>query len=250
MSSPDQWKEAFERDGFVHVRGFLNADELQEVYEALEAYKKELVPSFRPESHKALYDDIGGRRALKQLVDMHDSSPFFNGMLTGERATHLAVILLGENALPQTLEYFEKCPEVGTPTPAHQDGFYFCLKPNHAVTLWLALDDCNQENGCLHYVKGSHRGGVMDHNSSGVSGFSQGLAKPFWSEKDVAHLEVNKGDVLAHHSLTIHFADANTSVRQRRSIGMIFYGQSAKRDEEAWQRYQENLSAQRKMTAK
>lgn len=239
-------KAAFDNDGFVHVPGFLIAHELLVLREALDRYKREVVPQLATDSHRAIYDEVNGFRHLKQLVDMQASDRYFRSLLEGERASGLASALLGEKALPQTVEYFAKAPERGTPTPPHQDGFYFCLTPNHAVTLWLALDDCDTENGCLQYVKGSHRAGVLDHGASGVAGFSQGLAERYWSADDVTCMHIAAGDLLAHHSLTIHFADANSSTRPRRSIGLIYYGTSARRDEQAWQRYQDSLAAQRR----
>ena len=81
----------------------------------------------------------------------------------------------GEPVVPQGAEYFNKPAKIGKPTPAHQDGYYFKLKPNHAVTLWLALESVDAENGCVRYVQGSHRHGLRAHGRSGVLGFSQGM---------------------------------------------------------------------------
>ena len=41
-------------------------------------------------------------------------------------------------------------PGVDHPTPPHQDNYYFNLKPLNVV-IWLALDDVDDENGCLRY---------------------------------------------------------------------------------------------------
>lgn len=50
-----------------------------------------------------------------------------------------------------------KPPRIGKGTPPHQDGYYFMLEPNEAVTMWMALEDVNEENGCVRYVKESHK---------------------------------------------------------------------------------------------
>jgi hypothetical protein len=57
-----------------------------------------------------------------------------------------------------------------------QDGFYFHIKPNKAVTMWMALDAADEENGCLVYTTGSHKTGIRPHQASGVLGFSQKCA--------------------------------------------------------------------------
>ena len=243
MTDIDGLKQAFDHEGFVCLRGFLSGGEVSEVNFALDRYLEDRVPTL--DKDQVLYETLGGERVLKQLVDMHRVDPFFDGILNDRRTVDLATGLLGEPASPRTVEYFYKAPRVGTPTPAHQDGFYFCLKPNHALTLWLALVDCDGENGCLNYVRGSHLAGIQGHGDSGVVGFSQGLKGVDWDEADVARMQLHAGDLLVHHSKTIHFADANTSDRPRRALGMVYFANSSERDEAAWEHYQNSLTRQR-----
>ena len=240
-------KESFYRDGFVHIPGFLSTTELAEVVANLDRYKREVAPTLA--ENRVLYDRGGDERFLKQLVDMHEADGFFKRWLTSERTTSLASELLGEKASPQTLEYFEKAPRQGTPTPPHQDGYYFCLKPSKALTIWVAIDDCDDENGCLYYVRGSHREGIINHDSSNVTGFSQGLPPEHRNRREAVAMHVAAGDCLIHDSATIHYAGPNRSDRWRRSFGLVFYAANARRDEAAWERYVASLERQRRQTA-
>ena len=43
------------------------------------------------------------------------------------------------------LQYFNKSPGANKPTPPHQDGYYFMITPCEAVTMWLALDEVDDE---------------------------------------------------------------------------------------------------------
>jgi phytanoyl-CoA hydroxylase len=246
-TSAQDLKETFERDGFVHVPSFLSRAELAEVLSNLDRYKREVAPTLEP--NRVLFDRIGDEKFLKQLVDMQDADSFFKRWLNSERVGDLASELLGEQAIPQTLEYFEKAPRQGTPTPPHQDGYYFCLKPNLALTMWIAVDDCDDENGCLTYVRGSHRHGIINHESSNVTGFSQGLTKDHRDRSDAVAMHAKAGDCLIHHCATIHFAGPNRSDRWRRSFGLVFYAASAQRDMAAWERYQASVEHQRRQTA-
>jgi phytanoyl-CoA hydroxylase len=153
--------------------------------------------------------------------------------------------LLGEEVAPQGVQFFNKPPHIGTMTPPHQDGFYFCLVPNEATTVWIALDDIDSENGALHYWKGSHTKGVLDHTASHVLGFSQGLAsspKNNLEGETICH--VDRGGCLIHHSLMVHAAGPNRSERPRRALGLVYYGRSAQLDAEAYRRYQESVAEQ------
>lgn len=243
MQDRNVLKDRFDRDGYARFEGLLGPAQLAEFRERVERYIADTAPTL--EATRVLYEQQGGSRGVKQLVDMNLADTFFADLLTGPLFQERAAVLLGEEAVPQTVEYFNKPPRIGTPTPPHQDGFYFCLSPNHALTFWVALDDCDEQNGCMSYVRGSHRRGVIDHRASGVVGFSQGLGDFSWSDGDVDVMRVAAGDVLAHHSLTIHFAGTNRSERNRRSLGLIYYAASARRDPEAWERYQASLAAQR-----
>jgi phytanoyl-CoA hydroxylase len=240
-------KQSFDEQGFVHVSAFLSPVELEDVVSHLGRYKREVAPTLGP--NRVLYDTVGQEKFLKQLVDMQDADPFFANWLRSERVERLASELLGERAVPQTLEYFEKAPQQGTPTPPHQDGYYFCLKPNLALTMWVAIDDCDDDNGCLSYVPGSHKFGIIDHESSNVTGFSQGLPSDHRDRSKAKAQHVRAGDCLIHHCATIHFAGPNQSDRWRRSFGLVFYAESARRDMAAWERYQASVERQRRQLA-
>ena len=131
-------------------------------------------------------------------------------------------------------------------TPPHQDNYYFCLKPPNVVTVWLALDVVDAENGCLRYVRGSHQLGIRPHNRSNVLGFSQGISN--YSDADRAAevpILMQPGDAVVHHGNTIHRADANSSsTRQRRAFAQVFKGFSCQRDEAAFANYMANVKQQ------
>ncbi len=161
----------------------------------------------------------------------------------------LAEFLMHDKALAQNLQYFNKPPGVGRPTPAHQDGYYFMLNPCAALTMWLALEPVDEENGCVRYLPGSHRRGVRPHSRTTTLGFSQGISD--YGDEDRAaeqSIVAEPGDLLVHHAMTIHRANGNQSAtRTRKAIGLVYYGASAKEDKAAKAAYQEKLT--REMTA-
>lgn len=238
----DALKPAYDRDGFVVVRRFLPPAELAELTEELDRYVREVVPT-RPES-AAFFLDRARPETLKQLQDM-TGDPYFAGYATHPRWHELARALVGEAVTCQGPEWFNKPPASASPTPPHQDNYYFNLAPPNVVTVWLALDPVDDTNGCLRYVAGSHRRGVRPHARSNVLGFSQGIAD--YADADRAAevaVHLRPGDAVAHHGNTIHRADANFSDRHRRGFAMVFQGVSCRRDEAAFARYQAALREQ------
>jgi phytanoyl-CoA hydroxylase len=241
--SPIDLKKAkadFDRDGYCVIRQFLNEVELAELRGELDHYVSIRVPQLP--ATDAFYEIRTDPKTLKQLAHMKQNDPYFFELIRRKKWTRLARELLSDEVVPQELEWFNKPPLIGKPTPPHQDGHYFMLEPNEAVTMWLALDDVDESNGCMRYIAGSHRQGLRPHAKTYVLGFSQGISD-YGSSDFAAETPIcgKPGDLLVHHSLTIHRADGNPSPRHRRSLGFVYYAASARQDSGRLAEYQQGL---------
>lgn len=238
-----QLKTEYDQNGFVVVRNFLSPDLLLELRSQLDRYIGEVVPTL-PDWH-AFFEDRTRPETLKQMQHM-EGDPFFREYTLHSRWKSLAEALVGEAAACETPEWFNKPPGVIHPTPPHQDNYYFNLKPANVVTIWVALDPVDDENGCLRYVPGSHLRGFRPHTRSRVLGFSQGISD--YGAEDAAlerRVHLQPGDATAHHGMTIHRADPNRSIdRNRRAFAMVFKGVSCQRDEEGFARYEASYREQ------
>ncbi|MAT16133.1 MAG: phytanoyl-CoA dioxygenase [Planctomyces sp.] len=243
MSRFEPYRTAFESDGFVVVPQFYSPEEVATLKGEIDRYINEVLP--KGEAGQAFYQDPNDPTTLKQINNFENDA-WFAEMPLRERWKELAETLLGEEAHSKTPEWFNKPPEMNHPTPPHQDNYYFSLTPPQVLTMWLALDDVDEENGCLRYVPGSHREPIRAHGRTKVLGFSQGIDD--YSESDFARevaIHMQPGDVAIHHGDTIHRADANRSAdRHRRSLALVFRGVSCQRDEVAFARYQETMKQQ------
>ncbi|HVU87571.1 MAG TPA: phytanoyl-CoA dioxygenase family protein [Pirellulales bacterium] len=241
----EHFKADFDRNGFVVIPGFLAAEDFAELRHNLDRYIREVVPGLS--DGDAFYECREQPETLKQLQRM-SGDPYFADYRFHPRWVALAETLLGEPANAEPPEWFNKPPRTNHVTPPHQDNYYFCLTPPSVLTIWLALDDVDAENGCLRFVAGSHRRGYRAHCTSAILGFSQGIndyaAADFVQE---VAAPVRAGDAVVHSGMTIHRADANLSLtRQRRSFAMVFKGVSCQRDEAAYGRYRAAARQQRK----
>ena len=236
-------KRTFDGDGFVVVPQFLAPHELLELNRQLDRYIQEVVPGLS-DAH-AFYHERGRPETLKQMQFMQ-VDPFFHDYTSHAKWKTLAEMLVGEPALCESPEWFNKPAALEHPTPPHQDNYYFNLKPPNVVTIWLALDDVDDENGCLRYLPGSHHRGFRPHGRSNVLGFSQGITD-FSAADEAAErkIHLHPGDAVAHHGMTIHRAEPNrSSGRNRRAFAMVYKGVSCRRDEASFLRYQEAVKQQ------
>jgi len=239
----EQEKQAYDRDGFVVVRQLLPADQLKELTDNLDRYVAEVVPTLSDEH--AFYQDPAHPETLKQMQHMGVDS-FFMNYSSQPVWNALAEALVGEAVEAKQPEWFNKPPGTDHATPPHQDNYYFNLKPPNVVTIWMALDHVDDENGCLRYVPGSHLEGVRSHDATAVLGFSQGITDyGALEEAKEVPLHLAPGDVVAHHGNTIHRAEANrAATRNRRAFAMVLRGESCRRDEQAYARYEAALKSQ------
>lgn len=230
----------FDDLGYVALPGFLDADEVEELKHETERFINETVSGLPEEA--VYYEDKSDPATLKQVQRIHEHDDCFIRLATSEKVVGLAADLLGGPVLIQNMQYFNKIPQAGKATPPHQDGYYFMIKPQQALTMWLSLGYADASNGAVCYVPGSNRNGMRPHGATGTLGFSQGISD--WTDEDEAasvQMEAGPGDMLVHHSLTIHHANNNNSDRDRKSIGFIFYRTDVEIDEEAHAAYQKRL---------
>jgi len=102
----------------------------------------------------------------------------------------------------------------------HQDYSYWTrTKPMAHLSCWIGLDDSTRDNGCVHYVPGSHRWnllpvtGLADDMDAIQAVLSDKQKREF---KPVA-IELKSGEASFHHPLMVHGSFANRSDRPRRA---------------------------------
>ena len=233
--------EAFQADGYLHLPGYLDESALEAIKQTLKKVMDKI--NAFPEE-EVYYEDKADPTSLKQIQHLENKEKFFQQLISTGTIYELARELLQEKPIPKNIQYFNKPPKCGSATPAHQDGFYFMINPCRALTMWLALEEVDESNGCISYAKASHKLGLRKHQRTKTLGFSQGITDfPNPEDKEqIVKIKAQPGDLLIHDAMTIHSADKNLSSRSRKAIGFIYYAASAKVDEVAHTNYQRQLN--------
>ena len=103
----------------------------------------------------------------------------------------------------------------------HQDYSYWTRTVNmQHLTCWCGLDDATEENGCLQYVPGSHRWGLLEKPT--LAGEMDGLVAMLSEEQKAQFTPVaiplKAGYAAFHHPLLVHGSYANYSPRSRKAF--------------------------------
>jgi ectoine hydroxylase-related dioxygenase (phytanoyl-CoA dioxygenase family) len=109
----------------------------------------------------------------------------------------------------------------------HQDYSYWPLDSARGLTLWIALDDADPENGCLRYIPGTHTLGEKqpaDFYAGAAQPLRPGLPPLTASEREseAVYAPARAGEALAHDPLVWHMSPANRSPRPRRAWSLTW----------------------------
>jgi hypothetical protein len=125
--------------------------------------------------------------------------------------------ILGPDFVAWGTHYFCKLPGDGKPVSWHQDASYWPLTPAHTVTVWLAIDDADRENGCMRVIPGTHKLGHLEFDNSGVEENSVLPQKVVNAESYGAPMdfELAAGEISLHSDMLVHGSEPNRSARRR-----------------------------------
>jgi ectoine hydroxylase-related dioxygenase (phytanoyl-CoA dioxygenase family) len=111
--------------------------------------------------------------------------------------------------------------------PWHQDYSYWtrATPPNH-MTINILLDDATEENGCVHYIPGSHTWGLLPKVpfDGDMDAVKDSLPAPLRPLFQPVPARAKAGEASFHHSHAMHGSYGNKANRPRRAIVLNYMG--------------------------
>jgi ectoine hydroxylase-related dioxygenase (phytanoyl-CoA dioxygenase family) len=102
----------------------------------------------------------------------------------------------------------------------HQDYSYWIrTRPMAHLSCWIGLDDSTRENGCVHYVPGSHRWNLLPITglANDMNSIQTVLTDKQRKDFRPVAIELKKGEASFHHPLMVHGSFENKTDRPRRA---------------------------------
>ena len=163
-------------------------------------------------------------------------SPAFHDVLWNPAFLMAASQLLGDESVRFWHDQlFYKPAEHGGVVAWHQDYSYWTRTvPMAHLTCWTGLDDADQQNGCLYYVPGSHRWGLLDKPelAGDMDGLQKYLTDAQREEFKPVPIELKKGHATFHHPLMVHGSYENKTRRPRRAFVINVFADGVRSDTE------------------
>lgn len=130
-------------------------------------------------------------------------------------------------------QMFVKEPGTDAPTPWHQDLSFWPIRGEQICSFWIPCDPVTRANSGLMYVRGSHKwpqrfkaispdyvAAIIDENMDDIPDIN---ANP--DQYELLDWEMEPGDILMFHPLTLHGSYGNQSrTMRRRALALRWTG--------------------------
>lgn len=202
---------AFHRDGFLFVEGFLDEEETQQLQ--LTCRADSLL-----QQHAMDVRDKAGRRTNLSLWN-HPGDDIYGCIARCEKMVDSVEQLLEDEVYHYHSKLSAKEPKIGGAWEWHQDyGYWYkngCLFPD-MLSVFIAIDPCTIENGCMQVLRGSHKLGRIEHGFAGEqTGADMERVEEAKKRLELIYCEMQPGTALFFHGNTLHTSDANLSDHPR-----------------------------------
>jgi ectoine hydroxylase-related dioxygenase (phytanoyl-CoA dioxygenase family) len=231
MQIDDATVEAYRQDGAVALRRVFAPEWIRLLAEGVEEnlskpgpYAKRYTPEGKP---GLFFGDYCNWRRISAYERFFRESP----------AAAIAARLMGATKVNLFHEHvLVKEPGTLEPTPWHHDQPYYFVDGAQIVSLWIPLDPVPRQT-CVEYVAGSHRWGKWYTPKRFVDSAEHPDAT---GDEAVPDIDSNRekyrllawdlepGDCIAFHALTLHGAPGNPLSTRRRAFAARFTGNDAR----------------------
>ena len=218
--SADQVRH-FRDHGYVSGIRLLDNDQV-------EVLRAELAEMTRPDhpGREHFYEYHSDESAAADTVLFHALGawrvrPAFHDLLWNPAFLVPAYQLLGTGVRLFHDQLFSKPARHGGVVAWHQDYSYWTwTEPMAHLTCWIGLDDVDETNGCLQYIPGSHRWGLVEKTAlaGDMEAVRERLAPEQRTDFDRKQpIILGRGEASFHHPLLMHGSYANRSEQPRRA---------------------------------
>ena len=223
--------DSFNENGFLLIRDFYDKKKCDAIKEIAKVHLKYEIKPIETEYEYIGIEKEEYKKSIRRLRGVYDRDILFKEWMQYPEIKPILEQLLGERAVLITAHHnsiMTKMPKTSTQTCWHRDSRYWSYDKDNLLSVWLALDKENAENGVLEFIPKSHKMKFKEEQFDDKSFFRSDLPE---NKKIIAtkvSFELNKGDIILFHSELLHRANANSSNKPKISLVYTVKGESIK----------------------
>lgn len=181
---------------------------------------------------------------MRALQDGRDGNYAINGYHIcceglWDLATHPTLLdavedLIGPDIVAWGSHFFCKQPGDPKHVPWHQDASYWPFTPARTVTVWLAIDDTDEENAAMQFLPGTHTQGHLEwRHTDKPAVLGQEIVGIGRFGKPV-HDTLRAGQFSLHADMLAHGSGPNPSSRRRCGLTIRYCPPSVRAIDPSW----------------
>jgi ectoine hydroxylase-related dioxygenase (phytanoyl-CoA dioxygenase family) len=212
----EEHKEFYHENGYVVVRGLFSQDEVASYRDHYMTLRKR--GSYPGDMAGVDATSSDPLKRYPRMIHMHRWDDTSLRWLIDDRINHVLSGLLGrEPYAVQTMLYFK--PPGSRGQALHQDNFYLRAQPGTCMAAWMALDYCDEANGCMQIVPGSHTWPLLCSEKADTKVSFTDVTVPLPEDAHSQPVVMQPGDVLFFNGALVHGSYPNiTQDRFRRAL--------------------------------
>ena len=156
--------------------------------------------------------DAPGGTTVRRLLQVYARDPLFGDWATSRAIRDRLTVLMGPQLELSQAHHncvMTKNPAFSSATAWHQDIRYWSFEKPELISVWLALGQEHEENGCLLLVPGSHRIDFRREQFDDALFLREDLQENRGILQGRIAAELDEGDVLFFHCRLLHAAGRN-----------------------------------------
>jgi phytanoyl-CoA hydroxylase len=206
----------YQRDGYLLVPGVFSPDEVAHLQEHFMRLRG--AGSYPGDFQGVDPTSADPLKRFPRMIHMHRwDEVSLRWMIDPRLACYMTAMLGREPFAVQTMLYFK--PPGARGQALHQDQYYLRVQPGTCMAAWLALDDSDEDNGCLQVVPGSRDLPVLCTSKADTSISFTDVTVPVPEGTPVRPVLMAAGDVFFFNGSVIHGSYPNRSAtRFRRAL--------------------------------
>ncbi len=210
---PDQLRR-YREDGYLVLPSVLTP-------RGLDVIRDECMQAWR--TAKQPFDPAQTWLQNSLLHNVHHHSPAVRWYYFAGPLVDVAEQLIGPNVKAASSQLTFKLAGNTLPFGWHQDNGYGQLDPPTALTTLTALDDADEQNGCLWLIPGSQRDGQVEIQITPEQKAAGADLSLKVDDHRAVPLPLRAGDALIFHAWMLHKSEGNRSAERDRRIIFLRY---------------------------
>jgi phytanoyl-CoA hydroxylase len=211
----------YESNGYIKLENVIS---LQEVEDLRAAIAVAVADRKRRDAVAGPLQDPNYEKIFLQMVNLWEMYPQIKKYVFNERIAQIACKLSRSEYVRLWHDHaLIKQPRDSGATAWHQDLPYWPMKQTTALSCWMALDDVTVENGCMHFIPGSHKFGRLEPiQLANPQDIFELVPEGLRRDVKPIPIELNAGSCTFHNGLTFHYAGPNKTDKPRRAMVTIY----------------------------